>query len=123
MASHLTLEEREVIAQMHRAGKSQAQIAERLGRSKSTVSRELRRNRSRNGYWAAAAQRIGTKDPTTLALYRKRYVAGIPRRSVAAEEADAALLYRVLADIGGEKLVGPGKTLDPGTFYKGGDGR
>jgi NitT/TauT family transport system substrate-binding protein len=73
--------------------------------------------------WAAAAQRIGTKDPTTLALYRKRYVAAIPRRSVAAEEADAALLYRVLADIGGEKLVGPGKTLDPGTFYKGGDGR
>jgi IS30 family transposase len=57
MAGHLTLEEREVIAQMHRAGKSQTRIAERLGRSKSTVSRELRRNRSRNGYWAVAAQR------------------------------------------------------------------
>ncbi|WP_363349722.1 ABC transporter substrate-binding protein [Methylocystis echinoides] len=72
--------------------------------------------------WAAAAQRIGPKDPAALAVYRKRYVAAIPRRSVAAEEADAALLYRVLADIGGEKLVGPGKTLDPGTFYKGGKG-
>ena len=46
MASHLTLEEREVIAHMHRAGKMQTQIARRLGRSKSTVSRELRRNRS-----------------------------------------------------------------------------
>jgi len=57
MASHLTLEEREIIAHMHRAGKLQTQIAERLGRSKSTVSRELRRNRSRNGYWAVAAQR------------------------------------------------------------------
>ena len=56
MASHLTLEEREVIAHMHRTGKMQTQIANRLGRSKSTVSRELRRNRSRNGYWAAAAQ-------------------------------------------------------------------
>jgi IS30 family transposase len=56
MASHLTLEEREVIAHMHRAGKMQTQIAERLGRSKSTISRELRRNRSRNGYWAVAAQ-------------------------------------------------------------------
>lgn len=33
MAGHLTLEEREVIAQMHRTGKSQTQIAERLGRS------------------------------------------------------------------------------------------
>ena len=56
MASHLSLEEREVIAHMHRAGKTQTQIADRLGRHKSTVSRELRRNRSRNGYWAAAAQ-------------------------------------------------------------------
>jgi IS30 family transposase len=57
MASHLTLEEREVIAHMHRVGKMQTQIADRLGRHKSTISRELRRNRSRNGYWAVAAQR------------------------------------------------------------------
>jgi NitT/TauT family transport system substrate-binding protein len=70
--------------------------------------------------WAAAAQRIGPKDAATLAVYRQRYVAGIPRRSVAEEEADAATLYRVLAQIGGEKLVGPGKTLDPGVFYKAG---
>lgn len=35
----------------------QTQIALRLGRSKSTISRELRRNRSRNGYWAVAAHR------------------------------------------------------------------
>ncbi len=68
--------------------------------------------------WAAAMQRIGPKDAETLAIYRKRYVAGIPRRSVAAEATDAAALYRVLAEIGGEKLVGPGKALDPGTFYK-----
>jgi IS30 family transposase len=57
MASHLTLEEREVIAHMHRAGKMQTQIADRLSRSKSTISRELRRNRSRNGYWAVAGDR------------------------------------------------------------------
>ena len=57
MASHLTPEEREIIAHMHRAGKMQVQIADRLGRHKSTISRELRRNRSRNGYWAVAAQR------------------------------------------------------------------
>jgi NitT/TauT family transport system substrate-binding protein len=71
--------------------------------------------------WAAAAQRIGPKDAATLDIYRKRYVAGVPKRSVAQEEADASALYRVLAEIGGEKLVGPGKTLDPGTFYKGGE--
>ncbi len=57
MASHLSLEEREVIAHMHRAGSAQTQIADRLGRHKSTISRELRRNRSRNGYWVVAAQR------------------------------------------------------------------
>jgi transposase, IS30 family len=61
MASHLTVEEREVIALMHREGKMQTQIADRLGRSKSTISRELRRNRSRNGYWAVAAQRKAEK--------------------------------------------------------------
>jgi IS30 family transposase len=57
MAGHLTLEEREVIAQMHRAGKTQTQIADRLGCHKTTICRELRRNRSRNGYWVVAAQR------------------------------------------------------------------
>ncbi|WP_457799074.1 ABC transporter substrate-binding protein [Methylocystis sp. S23] len=70
--------------------------------------------------WAAAAQRIGPKDAATLDIYRKRYVAGVPTRGVAEEEADAAALYKALAKIGGEKLVGPGKTLDPGTFYKAG---
>ena len=68
--------------------------------------------------WAAAAQRIGDKDERTLAVYRSRYAAGIPKRPVAEEEADAATLYRTLAEIGGEKLVGPARTLDPGTFYK-----
>ena len=81
MANHLTLEEREVIAHMHRAGKMQTQIAERLGRSKSTISRELRRNRSRNGYWAVAAQRKAqrrrSKRPWVAKLQRpevRRYV-------------------------------------------------
>jgi transposase, IS30 family len=81
MATHLTLEEREVIAYMHRVGKMQTQIAERLGRHKSTISRELRRNRSRNGYWAAAAQgkaeRRRSARPYTAKMHRpevRRYV-------------------------------------------------
>jgi transposase, IS30 family len=57
MKGHLTLEEREVIAHLHRIGSMQVEIAKRLGRDKSTISRELRRNCSRNGYWAVAAQR------------------------------------------------------------------
>jgi len=39
------------------------------------------------------------------------------RRSIADEEADARVLYRVLAEIGGRDLVGPAAELDPGTFY------
>jgi NitT/TauT family transport system substrate-binding protein len=70
--------------------------------------------------WEVAKTRIATKDPVVLEIYRKQYVAGIPKRSVAEEEADAVTLYKVLADIGGERLVGPGKTLDPGTFCKDG---
>lgn len=56
MARHLTLEEREVVSQMHHAGSKQVEIAGRLGRHPSTIYRELRCNRSRNGYWAVAAQ-------------------------------------------------------------------
>ena len=57
MASHLTLEEREVIARMRIASRTQAEIARELDRAESTISRELQRNRSRNGYWAVAAQK------------------------------------------------------------------
>lgn len=57
MAHHLTLEEREVVARMRNSGRSQTEIARRLGRAYSTISRELRRNSSRNGYWAVAAQK------------------------------------------------------------------
>jgi NitT/TauT family transport system substrate-binding protein len=70
--------------------------------------------------WAAAQSRIATKDPAVIQLYRKRYVAGFPKASVQDVEADAATLYNVLAEIGGEKLVGPAKTLDPGIFYRNG---
>ena len=56
MARHLTLEERERVSQMVHARCSQAEIARRLKRHPATISRELRRNRNPNGYWAASAQ-------------------------------------------------------------------
>jgi NitT/TauT family transport system substrate-binding protein len=63
-------------------------------------------------------QRLRGKDARTLDIYRKRYVAGVPKRPIAQEEADARTLYGALAALGGEKLVGSSTTLDPGTFYK-----
>lgn len=68
--------------------------------------------------WEKLAPRIGVRDPAQLALYRKTYIDGIPRRSIADEEADARELYRILAKIGGPGLVGPAKELDPGVFYE-----
>jgi len=56
MACHLTLQKRELVSQMHHAGSKPTEIARRLNRHPSTISRELRRNRGRNGYWAVAAQ-------------------------------------------------------------------
>jgi len=67
--------------------------------------------------WDRIAPLTGTSDATMLRTYRDRYRDGIPRRSIVDEEADAHVLYRVLAEIGGRDLVGPAAELDPGTFY------
>ena len=84
MACHLTLKEREVIVHMHRAGKLRAQIALRLGRSKSTIFRETRRNPSRSGYWAVAVQRKAERRrrerPRVGKLQRREPVGRSPRR-------------------------------------------
>ena len=45
MAHHLTLEERERLSLLHVQGTSPAEIARQLARDRSTISRELRRNR------------------------------------------------------------------------------
>ena len=67
--------------------------------------------------WEKIAPLTAAPDAATLRAYRDRYREGIPRRPVADEEADARILYRVLAEIGGRELVGPAPELDSGTFY------
>lgn len=87
---HLTLREREDIMVMHREGKSITQIAEAIGRHKSTVSRELGRNgdggAARPRYRASTAQArydrrrkacVRTRildDPATFNLVRDRFL-------------------------------------------------
>jgi NitT/TauT family transport system substrate-binding protein len=68
--------------------------------------------------WQRIAPITGAPDAATLKVYRDRYREGIPRRPVAAEESDARVLYHVLAALGGPALVGDGKELAPGTFYR-----
>jgi NitT/TauT family transport system substrate-binding protein len=67
--------------------------------------------------WEKIAPLTGAPDAATLHAYRDRYREGIPRRPIADEVADARVLYRVLAKIGGSELVGSATELDPGTFY------
>jgi len=49
---------------------------------------------------------------------KKFYREGIPNRSSAENEADAATLYQFLRVLGGEELFGPATDLSPGTFWK-----
>ena len=70
--------------------------------------------------WQRLAPRISANGTAALDVYRQRYLEGLPRRPLDAEVADAKTLYAVLADIGGADLIGPARTLDPGTFYTAG---
>ena len=55
------------------------------------------------------------QDDASLDVYRRRYLEGVPKRTVAEEAADARVLYRRLAEVGGETLVGKAKELDAGS--------
>jgi NitT/TauT family transport system substrate-binding protein len=68
--------------------------------------------------WQRIAPLAGVTDAAALRILRDRYRAGIPRRPIADEEADARVLYGVLAQLGGTELVGPARELAPGTFYR-----
>jgi NitT/TauT family transport system substrate-binding protein len=56
-------------------------------------------------------------DGAALAALRDRYREGIPARPVEEEEVDAARLYAILAELGGEQLVGAAPGLAPGTYW------
>jgi NitT/TauT family transport system substrate-binding protein len=68
--------------------------------------------------WEKIAPLTGAADAATLRAYRDRYREGVPQRPIADEEADAQVLYRVLARVGGSELVGSASELEPGTFYR-----
>jgi NitT/TauT family transport system substrate-binding protein len=69
------------------------------------------------GAWAPIKARLRLKDDASLAVYRQRYLEGVPKRTVAEEAADARILYRRLAEVGGEALVGKARDLNAGLFY------
>src|SRR5580658_10031134 len=71
MAHHLTPEERDRIAQLRHRGTDQKDIAKAVARCPSTISRELRRNRTDGEYHAAQAQREAQRRRRERPLVRK----------------------------------------------------
>ena len=69
--------------------------------------------------WTKLAPLVKAEDEKTLAILRDRYRDGIPTRSAAEEAEDTRALYRLLAEIGGERLVGPAPELVEGTYFTG----
>ena len=71
MPNHLTVEERDRLAQLRYEKATQEEMALALGRSASTVSRELRRNSTGSDYYAGLAQRKAEERRTERPLIRK----------------------------------------------------
>lgn len=71
MAGHLTVEERDRIAQLLHQGANQKEIAKALNRSPATVSRELRRNRVDEEYYSGQAQKQAERRRSERPLTRK----------------------------------------------------
>jgi IS30 family transposase len=71
MASHLSMDERKRLSELREAGYSRGGIARALGRAKSTISRELERNRLGCLYCPALAQEQAEQRRRQRPLVRK----------------------------------------------------
>lgn len=70
-----------------------------------------------DGEWQRLRELTKAEDDATLDAFMTRFRAGIPGEDSAAQRAAAAELFAILAQEGGEELVGPGATLAEGTFW------
>jgi NitT/TauT family transport system substrate-binding protein len=73
---------------------------------------------SSDAEWERIRPLMNAEDDATFEALKRYYREGIPHRSVPENEVDAEVLYQFLRVLGGEKLVGPGVNLAPGTFWK-----
>ena len=69
--NHLTREQRYQISALLQAGLSQKEIAELLGKDKSVISRELKRNSGKHGYHPALAHEMAEERKERLRRLRK----------------------------------------------------
>lgn len=66
---------------------------------------------SSDAAWDSVRPRMQAEDEPTFQVLKRSFIEGIPRRELAAERANAERLYAVLARLGGERLIGPAKSL------------
>lgn len=70
--------------------------------------------------WQRLSDTGAIKDsPEALLKLRDRFREGIPSRQLDEEIADAARIYAVLGELGGEKLIGSSATMVEGTYWDG----
>ncbi|MEM9439709.1 MAG: ABC transporter substrate-binding protein [Pseudomonadota bacterium] len=67
--------------------------------------------------WERIRELTKAKDDATLSALKTRFQEGIPLSWGEIERTDAGSLYELLAELGGEDLVGSSPTLMPGTFW------
>ncbi|CAM5767202.1 hypothetical protein LMIY3S_02082 [Labrys miyagiensis] len=83
------------------------------------ISRSAKRALASEGaIWNVVRPLMQAGDDTAFEVLKRNFIAGIPSRPVADEQADATRLYAVLAELGGEKLVGKTKALPDGLYWK-----
>ena len=70
--TRLNEEEREIISKGLAQNKSIRTIAKELGRSTSTISREIRRNGSKTGYWAFSANQKTKANASSRRKHKRR---------------------------------------------------
>lgn len=67
--------------------------------------------------WEPLRELMKAENEEVFRTLVKRWREGVPNRPVETEEADTATVYDYLAEAGGEELVGPAKSMAPGTFW------
>lgn len=85
------------------------------------ASRETKKLlRDSDDEWIRLGETGVIKDgPEALSILRDRYREGIPLRPLNGEITDATVIYGVLAELGGKKLVGDAPEMAPGTYWTG----
>jgi NitT/TauT family transport system substrate-binding protein len=67
--------------------------------------------------WERIRPLTKAEDDATFEALKRRFRDGIIERWGEEERADAAEVYAILAELGGEQLVGGATELAPGTFW------